>query len=163
MDLVGKARGRPLKFPKHCVEVNEIIKISDDSASDSEDMDSDSNSSPESLQDNDDVIFVNHINGHTGMSDLCRVVRHWCVSDFRRSQSRLKRFNVSRHKLGVCVCLLLARLEEQKHRLLAKIAELGKELPLNTLDELIDQFGGPEKVSEVRIQTNSNYFNTIFL
>lgn len=29
-------------------------------------MDSDSNSSPDSLQDNDDVIFVNHINGPTG-------------------------------------------------------------------------------------------------
>ncbi|XP_062844128.1 protein strawberry notch homolog 2a [Trichomycterus rosablanca] len=102
-----KTRGRPLKFPKHCVDVNEIIKISDDSASDSEDIDSDSNSSPESLQDNDDVIFVNHINGYT------------------------------------------AKLEELKQRLLAKIAELGKELPLNTLDELIDKFGGPEKVSEM--------------
>lgn len=36
-----------------------------------------------------------------------------------------------------------------KQELLNKIAELGKELPLNTLDELIDKFGGPEKVSEV--------------
>uniref|UniRef100_A0A672K2K1 Protein strawberry notch homolog 2 n=1 Tax=Sinocyclocheilus grahami TaxID=75366 RepID=A0A672K2K1_SINGR len=34
-------------------------------------------------------------------------------------------------------------------KLLGKIAELGKELPLNTLDELIDRFGGPEKVSEM--------------
>ncbi|XP_048020450.1 protein strawberry notch homolog 2a isoform X1 [Megalobrama amblycephala] len=42
-----------------------------------------------------------------------------------------------------------ARLEELKQRLLGKIAELGKELPLNTLDELIDRFGGPEKVSEM--------------
>ncbi|KAI5092738.1 strawberry notch-like 2a [Silurus meridionalis] len=102
-----KPRGRPPKFPKHCVEVGGVIKISDGSDSDSEDMDSDSNSSHESLQDNDDVIFVNHINGPT------------------------------------------AKLEELKHGLLAKIAELGKELPLNTLDELIDQFGGPEKVSEM--------------
>lgn len=38
-----------------------------------------------------------------------------------------------------------------KKGLLNKIAELGKELPLNTLDELIDKFGGPEKVSEVII------------
>lgn len=38
-----------------------------------------------------------------------------------------------------------------KQGLLNKIAELGKELPLNTLDELIDKFGGPEKVSEVSI------------
>ncbi|KAI5616542.1 strawberry notch-like 2a [Silurus asotus] len=102
-----KPRGRPPKFPKHCVEVGGVIKISDGSDSDSEDMDSDSNSSHESLQDNDDVIFVNHINGPT------------------------------------------AKLEELKQGLLAKIAELGKELPLNTLDELIDQFGGPEKVSEM--------------
>ncbi|TRY55206.1 hypothetical protein DNTS_032680 [Danionella cerebrum] len=102
-----KPRGRPSKFPKPCVEVGGVIKISDDSDTDSEDMDSESNSSPESLQDNDDVIFVNHINGAT------------------------------------------ARLEELKQRLLGKISELGKELPLNTLDELIDRFGGPEKVSEM--------------
>ena len=37
-----------------------------------------------------------------------------------------------------------------KQGLLKKISQLGKELPLNTLDELIDKFGGPEKVSEVR-------------
>ncbi|KAK7163776.1 hypothetical protein R3I93_007749 [Phoxinus phoxinus] len=42
-----------------------------------------------------------------------------------------------------------AKLEELKQRLLGRIAELGKELPLNTLDELIDRFGGPEKVSEM--------------
>ncbi|XP_016090140.1 protein strawberry notch homolog 2-like isoform X2 [Sinocyclocheilus grahami] len=42
-----------------------------------------------------------------------------------------------------------AKLEELKLKLLGKIAELGKELPLNTLDELIDRFGGPEKVSEM--------------
>ncbi|KAL1281104.1 hypothetical protein QQF64_015704 [Cirrhinus molitorella] len=102
-----KPRGRLSKFPKHCVEVGGVIKISDDSDSDSDEMDSVSNSSPESLQDNDDVIFVNHINGPA------------------------------------------AKLEELKQRLLGKIAELGKELPLNTLDELIDRFGGPEKVSEM--------------
>ncbi|XP_050990520.1 protein strawberry notch homolog 2a isoform X1 [Labeo rohita] len=102
-----KSRARPSKFPKHCVEVGGVIKISDDSDSDSDEIDSVSNSSPESLQDNDDVIFVNHINGPA------------------------------------------AKLEELKQRLLGKIAELGKELPLNTLDELIDRFGGPEKVSEM--------------
>lgn len=36
-----------------------------------------------------------------------------------------------------------------KQGLLNKISQLGKELPLNTLDELIDKFGGPDKVSEV--------------
>lgn len=42
-----------------------------------------------------------------------------------------------------------------KQDLLNKIAELGKELPLNTLDELIDKFGGPDKVSEVWPSTTS--------
>uniref|UniRef100_A0A672R8B9 Protein strawberry notch homolog 2 n=1 Tax=Sinocyclocheilus grahami TaxID=75366 RepID=A0A672R8B9_SINGR len=49
----------------------------------------------------------------------------------------------------VILCVFSAKLEELKQSLLDKIAELGKELPLNTLDELIDRFGGPEKVSEM--------------
>lgn len=36
-----------------------------------------------------------------------------------------------------------------KMDLLAKVEVLGKELPLNTLDILIDRFGGPDKVAEV--------------
>uniref|UniRef100_A0A8C1WJE1 Protein strawberry notch homolog 2 n=1 Tax=Cyprinus carpio TaxID=7962 RepID=A0A8C1WJE1_CYPCA len=49
-----------------------------------------------------------------------------------------------------CLSLLSASwLEEMKQGLLNKIAVLGKELPLNTLDELIDKFGGPEQVSEM--------------
>lgn len=49
-----------------------------------------------------------------------------------------------------------------KQQLLGKIAELGKELPLNTLDELIDQFGGPEEVSEVRVcMTLKNAFSEV--
>ncbi|XP_038146211.1 protein strawberry notch homolog 2 isoform X2 [Cyprinodon tularosa] len=103
----GKPRGRQPKMPKHTVDSGGIINISDDSSSDSEGMDTDSNSSPDSLQDNDDVIFVTHTS----------------------SQS--------------------ARIEEMKQSLLNKIAELGKELPLNTLDVLIDKFGGPDKVSEM--------------
>uniref|UniRef100_A0A672Z6H7 Protein strawberry notch homolog 2 n=1 Tax=Sphaeramia orbicularis TaxID=375764 RepID=A0A672Z6H7_9TELE len=42
-----------------------------------------------------------------------------------------------------------SRIEEMKQGLLNKISELGKELPLNTLDELIDKLGGPDKVSEM--------------
>ncbi|MEQ2242960.1 Protein strawberry notch 2 [Ilyodon furcidens] len=103
----GKPRGRHPKMPKHTVDSGGVINISDDSSSDSEGMDTDSNSSPDSLQDNDDVIFVNHTS---------------CQS---------------------------ARIEEMKQGLLNKIAELGKELPLNTLDVLIDRFGGPDKVSEM--------------
>ncbi|KAL2098158.1 hypothetical protein ACEWY4_007365 [Coilia grayii] len=103
-----KPRGRPPKYPKHSKDmVGEVISISDSSSCESDGMDSYSNSSPESPQDNDDVIFVNHINGHT------------------------------------------AKLEELKQGLLNKISELGKELPLNTLDELIDRFGGPEMVAEM--------------
>ncbi|KAG9343655.1 hypothetical protein JZ751_013826 [Albula glossodonta] len=75
---------------------------------DPEQKETDSNSSPESLLDNDnDVIFVNHTSSQA------------------------------------------VRIEEMKQGLLNKISELGKELPLNTLDELIDRFGGPERVSEM--------------
>uniref|UniRef100_A0A8C2I7H6 Protein strawberry notch homolog 2 n=1 Tax=Cyprinus carpio TaxID=7962 RepID=A0A8C2I7H6_CYPCA len=108
-----KPRSRPSKFPKHCVEVGGVIKISDDSDSDSDEIDSYSNSSPESLQDNDDSL------------------------------------RVLKESSEVILCVFSAKLEELKLRLLGKIAELGKELPLNTLDELIDRFGGPEKVSEM--------------
>lgn len=41
------------------------------------------------------------------------------------------------------------KVEKMKQDLLAKVKALGKELPLNTLDELIDRFEGPEKVAEV--------------
>ncbi|XP_046884238.1 protein strawberry notch homolog 2 isoform X1 [Hypomesus transpacificus] len=102
-----KPRGRQPKLPKHTVEISGVINISDDSSTDSDAMETDSNSSPDSLLDNDDVIFVNHTSCHT------------------------------------------AKIEEMKHSLLNRITELGKELPLNTLDELIDKFGGPEKVSEM--------------
>ncbi|XP_036442550.1 protein strawberry notch homolog 2 isoform X3 [Colossoma macropomum] len=103
-----KPRGRHPKFSKQAADGRAVINISDDSSTESDAVDSDSNSSPDSLQDNsDDVIFVTHTNCHA------------------------------------------ARLEEMKQGLLNKISELGKELPLNTLDELIDKFGGPEKVSEM--------------
>uniref|UniRef100_UPI0037E99510 si:ch73-63e15.2 isoform X2 n=1 Tax=Semicossyphus pulcher TaxID=241346 RepID=UPI0037E99510 len=102
-----KPRGRQPKVPKHTIDSGGVINISDDSSSDSDGMDTDSNSSPDSLLDNDDVIFVNHTSCQT------------------------------------------ARIEEMKQGLLNKISVLGKELPLNTLDELIDKFGGPDKVSEM--------------
>lgn len=40
-------------------------------------------------------------------------------------------------------------MERLKQDLLAKVRMLGRELPVNTLDELIDQLGGPERVAEV--------------
>uniref|UniRef100_A0A7N9AX67 Protein strawberry notch homolog 2 n=1 Tax=Mastacembelus armatus TaxID=205130 RepID=A0A7N9AX67_9TELE len=102
-----KPKGRQPKVPKHTVDSGGVINITDDSSSDSDGMDTDSNSSPDSMQDNDDVIFVNHTSCQT------------------------------------------ARIEEMKQGLLNKISDLGRELPLNTLDELIDKFGGPDKVSEM--------------
>ncbi|XP_051980139.1 protein strawberry notch homolog 2 [Xyrauchen texanus] len=104
-----KPRASQPKQARHGIDMaGVIINISDDSTTESDAMDSDSNSSPDSVQDNsDDVIFVNHTSYQ------------------------------------------MARLEEMKQGLLNKISELGKELPLNTLDELIDKFGGPEKVSEM--------------
>ena len=36
-----------------------------------------------------------------------------------------------------------------KEELLAEIEELGDRLPPNTLDQLIDELGGPENVAEV--------------
>lgn len=62
----GKPRGRQHKVPKHTVDSGGVINISDDSSSDSDGMDTDSNSSPDSLLDNDDVIFVNHTSCQTG-------------------------------------------------------------------------------------------------
>uniref|UniRef100_A0A8C6T8H4 Protein strawberry notch homolog 2 n=1 Tax=Neogobius melanostomus TaxID=47308 RepID=A0A8C6T8H4_9GOBI len=110
-----KPRGRQTKVAKLNVDSGGVINISDDSSSDSDGgIDTDSNSSPDSLE-NDDVIFVNHTSCQTGNTRLS----------------------------------IKSRIEEMKQSLLTKIAELGKELPLNTLDELIDKFGGPEKVSEM--------------
>ncbi|KAI5621460.1 protein strawberry notch-like 2-like isoform X2, partial [Silurus asotus] len=103
-----KAKVRQSKCPRQGADGRSVVNVSDDSSTESDGVDSDSNSSPDSLQDNgDDVIFITQTN---------------CYA---------------------------ARLEEMKQSLLIKISELGKELPLNTLDELIDKFGGPEKVSEM--------------
>lgn len=68
--MAGKPRGRQPKVPKHTVDSGGVINISDDSSSDSDGMDTDSNSSPDSLLDNDDVIFVNHTSCQTGREVL---------------------------------------------------------------------------------------------
>lgn len=44
---------------------------------------------------------------------------------------------------------VLDRVERLKQGLLAKVRTLGRELPVNTLDQLIHQLGGPECVAEV--------------
>uniref|UniRef100_A0A8C1L1R1 Protein strawberry notch homolog 2 n=2 Tax=Cyprinus carpio TaxID=7962 RepID=A0A8C1L1R1_CYPCA len=116
-----KPRGRQQpKQPRQSTDVTGVINISDDSSTESDAMDSDSNSSPDSVQDNnDDVIFVNQTTP--------------CILMIFPKKSLLAPL----------------KLEEMKQGLLNKIAVLGKELPLNTLDELIDKFGGPEQVSEM--------------
>lgn len=62
----GKPRGRQPKMAKPLVDTSGVINISDDSSSDSDGIDTDSNSSPDSLQDNDDVIFVTQTNCQSG-------------------------------------------------------------------------------------------------
>ncbi|KAM5192737.1 protein strawberry notch homolog 2 isoform 1-T1 [Mantella aurantiaca] len=113
--LKRKRRGKPRTGKFSRCDLAGLMRISEESSSDSEGvLDSDSNSSPESLQDNDDVIFVEHtLNGLTIPDRGPELV------------------------------------EQRKMDLLAKVEELGKELPLNTLDMLIDQFGGPDKVAEM--------------
>lgn len=40
-----------------------------------------------------------------------------------------------------------------KEELLERIEKLGEHLPPNTLDQLIDELGGPENVAEVNFST----------
>uniref|UniRef100_A0A8C7AAW3 Protein strawberry notch homolog 2 n=1 Tax=Neovison vison TaxID=452646 RepID=A0A8C7AAW3_NEOVI len=104
----GRPRGRGAKAPRLACEAAGVIRISDDSSTESDaGPDSDSHSSPESVLD-DDVVILDTVG---------------LPADDRG---------------------------ELKQDLLAKVRALGRELPVNTLDELIDQLGGPERVAEVR-------------
>uniref|UniRef100_A0A803YID0 Protein strawberry notch homolog 2 n=1 Tax=Meleagris gallopavo TaxID=9103 RepID=A0A803YID0_MELGA len=119
-----KQRGRCPKAVKGMCDPMGVIKISDDSSTDSDmGLDSDFNSSPESVLETDDVIFIEHaFNGSFHMPPCHR----------------------DTHGLRE-----LEHVEKMKQDLLAKVKALGKELPLNTLDELINHFGGPEHVAEM--------------
>ncbi|XP_063003166.1 protein strawberry notch homolog 2 isoform X2 [Elgaria multicarinata webbii] len=113
-----------------------VIKISSDSSSDSEPgMESDFNSSPESLFENDDVIFVERIT-------TSAAVNGFAGED--RGGLYLQNPQKEMHGAGA-----LEHVETMKQGLLSEVKALGKELPLNTLDELIDHFGGPESVAEM--------------
>ncbi|XP_065434480.1 protein strawberry notch homolog 2 isoform X1 [Chrysemys picta bellii] len=126
-----KQKGRCAKALKGMYDMAGVIKISDDSSTDSEvGLDSDFNSSPESLFDNDDVIFVEQT--YNGFTPEDRGILH-----LPGSQKDV-------HGPGV-----LEHVEKMKQDLLSKVKALGKELPLNTLDELINHFGGPEYVAEM--------------
>uniref|UniRef100_A0A8C5IJF5 Protein strawberry notch homolog 2 n=1 Tax=Junco hyemalis TaxID=40217 RepID=A0A8C5IJF5_JUNHY len=115
-----RPRGRCPKALRGPCDQGVVIKISDDSSTDSDmGLDSDLTSSPESLLETDDVIFVDHT-----------------FSEDRGEQG-------SDREGGAL------KVEKMKQDLLAKVKALGKELPLNTLDQLIDYFGGPENVAEM--------------
>ncbi|XP_010187288.1 PREDICTED: protein strawberry notch homolog 2 [Mesitornis unicolor] len=120
-----KPRGRCAKSLKGVCDPAGVIKISDDSSTDSDmGLDSDFNSSPESVFETDDVIFVEHTyNGFTA-----------------EPRNNFQEMHGLRE---------LEHVEKMKQDLLAKVKALGKELPLNTLDELINHFGGPEHVAEM--------------
>uniref|UniRef100_A0A8C2TG94 Protein strawberry notch homolog 2 n=1 Tax=Coturnix japonica TaxID=93934 RepID=A0A8C2TG94_COTJA len=114
-----KQRGRCTKALKGMCDPMGVIKISDDSSTDSDmGLDSDFNSSPESVLETDDVIFIEH-----AFNDDSQLL-HFIYRE-------------------------LEHVEKMKQDLLAKVKALGKELPLNTLDELINHFGGPEHVAEM--------------
>ncbi|XP_024207632.2 protein strawberry notch homolog 2 isoform X1 [Pan troglodytes] len=121
-----RPRGRGAKAPRLACETAGVIRISDDSSTESDPgLDSDFNSSPESLVD-DDVVIVDAVG---------------LPSDDRGPLCLPQR---DPHGPGV-----LERVERLKQDLLDKVRRLGRELPVNTLDELIDQLGGPQRVAEM--------------
>ncbi|KAM3656559.1 protein strawberry notch homolog 2 [Ammospiza maritima maritima] len=121
-----RPRGRCPKALRGPCDQGVVIKISDDSSTDSDmGLDSDLTSSPESLLETDDVIFVDH----TFSEDR---------GGFHMLPSQKELHSLRELKV-----------EKMKQDLLAKVKALGQELPLNTLDQLIDYFGGPENVAEM--------------
>ncbi|XP_057345579.1 protein strawberry notch homolog 2 isoform X3 [Manis pentadactyla] len=120
-----RPRGRGAKAARLMCEAAGVIRISDDSSTESDaGLDSDFHSSPESLD--DDVVIVDAVGLPT---------------DDRGPLGPPQR---DLNGPGV-----LERVERLKQDLLTKVRMLGRELPVNTLDELIDQLGGPECVAEM--------------
>ncbi|XP_005083383.2 protein strawberry notch homolog 2 isoform X1 [Mesocricetus auratus] len=121
-----RPRGRGAKAPRTALEAAGVIRISDGSSTDSDaGLDSDFNSSPESLLD-DDVVVVD--------------------APMLPTDDRGPLYPLQRDLQGPGV---LERVERLKQGLLAKVRTLGRELPVNTLDQLIHQLGGPERVAEM--------------
>ncbi|XP_064030834.1 protein strawberry notch homolog 2 isoform X2 [Pogoniulus pusillus] len=126
-----RQRGRCPRALKALCEPVGVIKISDDSSTDSDlGLDSDFNSSPESLFETDEVILVEHS----------------CNGFVPEDRGNFQMLPCQRELQGLRE---LEQVEKMKQELLAKVRALGKELPLNTLDELINHFGGPEHVAEM--------------
>ncbi|CAO2641496.1 Protein strawberry notch homolog 2 [Lemmus lemmus] len=121
-----RPRGRITKAPRLALEASGVIRISDGSSTESDaGLDSDFNSSPESLLD-DDVVIVD--------------------APTLPTDDRGPLYPLQRDQQGPGV---LDRVERLKQGLLAKVRTLGRELPVNTLDQLIHQLGGPECVAEM--------------
>ncbi|XP_075831666.1 protein strawberry notch homolog 2 isoform X2 [Microtus pennsylvanicus] len=121
-----RPRGRVPKAPRLALEASGVIRISDGSSTESDaGLDSDFNSSPESLLD-DDVVIVE--------------------APMLPTDDRGPLYPLQRDQQGPGV---LDRVERLKQGLLAKVRTLGRELPVNTLDQLIHQLGGPECVAEM--------------
>ncbi|XP_039104103.1 protein strawberry notch homolog 2 isoform X2 [Hyaena hyaena] len=121
-----RPRGRGAKAPRLVCEVAGVVRISDDSSTESDaGLDSDFHSSPESVLD-DDVVILDAVGlPADDRGPLCPPQR-------------------DPHGPGA-----LERVERLRQDLLAKVRALGRELPVNTLDELINQLGGPEHVAEM--------------
>ncbi|XP_070601133.1 protein strawberry notch homolog 2 isoform X1 [Erythrolamprus reginae] len=121
----------------HYSSSNDIIKISSESSTESEPgLESDFNSSPESLVEMEDVASrFKPLNGA-----MCNepIGLYWLNP--QKEMNPHREMNGS----GTPECV-----ENMKQELLSQVKELGKELPLNTLDQLIDDFGGPENVAEM--------------
>ncbi|CAH6779318.1 protein strawberry notch homolog 2 isoform X1 [Phodopus roborovskii] len=121
-----RPRGRGIKAPRLALEASGVIRISDGSSTDSEaGLDSDFNSSPESLLD-DDVVIVD--------------------APMLPTDDRGPLYPLQRDLQGPGV---VERVERLRQGLLAKVRALGRDLPVNTLDQLIHQLGGPECVAEM--------------
>lgn len=121
-----RPRGRGPKASRLSLEAAGVIRISDGSSTESDaGLDSDFNSSPESLVD-DDVVIVD--------------------APTHPTDDRGSLYPLQRDLQGPGV---VERVERLKQGLLAKVRALGRELPVNTLDQLIHQLGGPECVAEM--------------
>ncbi|XP_036026286.1 protein strawberry notch homolog 2 isoform X3 [Onychomys torridus] len=121
-----RPRGRGTKAPRLALEASGVIRISDGSSTESDaGLESDFNSSPESLLD-DDVVIVD--------------------APMLPTDDRGPLYPLQRDLQGPGV---LEHVERLKQGLLAKVRALGRELPVNTLDQLIHQLGGPECVAEM--------------
>ncbi|XP_058584568.1 protein strawberry notch homolog 2 isoform X2 [Neofelis nebulosa] len=159
-----RPRGRGAKAPRLVCEVAGVIRISDDSSTESDaGLDSDFHSSPESVLD-DDVVILDAIGlpaddrGEACSPAFATLQTGESGSECHQGHAPGLRQRGFTPAVWGPLCPLqrdphgpgvLERVERLRQDLLAKVRALGRELPVNTLDELIDQLGGPEHVAEM--------------